>query len=78
MSDEEMLKRIEDTLQEIRPNMQMDGGDVFINSLNGGVIELKFEGACVRSPISFFAIKEDIEQRLRDQVPELPEIVTVR
>lgn len=77
MSDEQVLKKIESFLQEIRPNMQMDGGDIEFVSYQEGTVFLRLLGACANCPMSFYTLKYYIEERLKEELSDVQEVVTV-
>ncbi|NRB21138.1 NifU family protein [Candidatus Dependentiae bacterium] len=77
MSDETLLRQIEDVLDEIRPNIQMDGGDVKFIRFDDGVVYVKLEGACVGCPAATQTLKFGIEESLKDQVSEVREVIAV-
>lgn len=60
---------------EIRPAVAMDGGDVQFQSYDNGVLTLKLVGACSGCPSSLMTLKMGIERRLREDVPELQEVI---
>ena len=68
--------RIEAVLESLRPAIRSDGGDVELVdwSEDIGHVEVRLMGACESCPISMFTLREGIERRLRDAVPE---VVTV-
>lgn len=61
--------------EEIRPAVASDGGDVQFQTYIGGVLTLKLVGACSGCPSSLMTLKMGIERRLREDVPELLEVV---
>ena len=77
MTQEAILKSIQDVLEELRPNIQMDGGDVEFVSLVDGVVSLRLHGACATCPLSLYTLKLGIEERLKEHVPEIVEVVAV-
>lgn len=77
MTNEQLLRKIEDVLQDIRPNIQMDGGDIEFVSFNDGVVAVRLQGACVSCPLSLYTLKLGIEERLKEQVPDVVEVIAV-
>lgn len=76
MSDSEaVIRRILDF--EIRPAVASDGGDVVFHSYEGGVLTLKLVGSCSGCPSSLMTLKMGIERRLKEDVPELTEVVSL-
>jgi Fe-S cluster biogenesis protein NfuA len=77
MTNEQILARIKGVLEDLRPNIQMDGGDIEFVSYVDGVVSLKLQGACASCPLSVYTIKLGIEERLREFVPEVIEVIAV-
>jgi Fe-S cluster biogenesis protein NfuA len=77
MTNEMVLSRIDHVLQEMRPNIQMDGGDIEYVSFRNGVVSLRLHGACASCPLSMYTLKLGIEERLKESVPEVVEVVAV-
>lgn len=69
--------KIIEILEEIRPYIQSDGGDVEFVDFEGGRVRLRLQGACTTCPSSILTLKMGIENALREQVPEVQEVVTV-
>ncbi len=67
------VERIEDVLATVRPAIQMDGGDVeFVDFDEGeGLVTVRLMGHCVGCPMSLATLKQGIEARLRQAVPEV-------
>jgi Fe-S cluster biogenesis protein NfuA len=69
--------RITAILEEIRPYLQQDGGDMEFVRFEDGIVYLRLQGACGTCPSSVMTLKMGIENALRDQVPEVQEVRTV-
>ena len=71
--------RIQEILDQIRPALHADGGDVeFLGfDQSDGVVHLRLMGACESCPISMLTLKEGIERRIRSTVPEVTEVMAV-
>jgi Fe-S cluster biogenesis protein NfuA len=72
-TQEVVIRQILD--EEIRPAVASDGGDVQFESYNEGVLKLKLVGACSGCPSSLMTLKMGIERRLREDIPELVEVI---
>ena len=70
-----MREKVEAALNEIRPSLLADGGDVELLDVNDGVVTLKLTGACSGCPMAAMTLKFGIEQALKQQVPEVKEVV---
>jgi len=70
--------RIEKALEKIRPALQADGGDVeFVDVSEDGVVQVRLTGACGGCPMSQMTLKMGIERMLKQEVPEVKEVVGV-
>ncbi|MHC5011763.1 MAG: NifU family protein [Planctomycetota bacterium] len=65
-------------LEEIRPYIQSDGGDIEFVSFENGRVSLRLQGACTTCPSSVMTLRMGIENALREQVPEVQEVVHVQ
>lgn len=74
----EAEKRIRQVLEtEIRPAVAMDGGDISLDRYENGVAYMHMQGSCAGCPSSQMTLKQGIESRLREIVPDLVEVVPV-
>lgn len=62
---------------EIRPAVAMDGGDITFEKFQDGIVFLHMQGACAGCPSSTATLKMGIENRLREKIPEIIEVVAV-
>lgn len=72
-----MENQIKETLEKIRPFLQRDGGDVEFVAYEDGVVKVKLQGACSGCPGAQMTIKMVIEKMLKEQFPEVKEVVGV-
>ena len=74
-----MLKeKVEKALESIRPALQADGGNVeLVDVTDEGVVKVKLTGACGCCPMSTYTLKMGIEQRLKEEIPEVKEVEQV-
>ncbi len=72
-----MQDKVEEVLDKIRPNLIRDGGNVELVSVNDGTVEVKLTGACAGCPMSTLTLKMGIEQILKQEIPEVKEVVAV-
>lgn len=73
-----MEEKVKATLDAIRPSLQADGGDVELVGVEDGVVKVKLTGACAGCPMSTLTLKNGIERILKQQVPEVKEVVAVK
>jgi Fe-S cluster biogenesis protein NfuA len=72
-----MRDKVEAALAQIRPTLQADGGDVELVDVTDGVVKLQLTGACSGCPMSTMTLKKGIERVLKEQIPEIKEVVAV-
>lgn len=71
-------RRIIDILDaEIRPAVNMDGGDITFHSYSNGVVTLHLQGSCSSCPSSIMTLKMGVENRLKSMIPEVREVVQI-
>lgn len=73
-----LVQRIRRVLDdEIRPAVARDGGDIVFVGFHEGVVELQMRGACSGCPSAAATLKMAVESRLREEIPEVREVVAV-
>ncbi|MGF1491043.1 MAG: NifU family protein [Microcoleaceae cyanobacterium] len=69
---------VETVLDELRPYLMADGGNVEVVELDGPVVRLRLQGACGSCPSSTMTLKMGIERRLKEKIPEIAEVMAVQ
>ena len=72
-----MRDKVEEVLNKIRPSLMRDGGNVELVDVNDGTVKVKLTGACAGCPMSTLTLKMGIERILKQEVPEVKEVVAV-
>ena len=73
-----MRDKVQQALDSIRPFLQADGGDVELVDVNDeGVVFVRLTGACGGCPMSQITLKAGIEERVKEQVPEVTSVEAV-
>ncbi len=73
-----MLEEVKSVLDQIRPALQADGGDVeLVEVTTDGIVKVKLVGACGHCPMSTMTLKNGIEKTLKQKVPGVKEVVGV-
>lgn len=72
-----MQDKVKDVLDKVRPYLVRDGGNVELVSIEGGTVKVKLVGACAGCPHSKMTLKNGIERILKQEVPEVKEVVAV-
>jgi Fe-S cluster biogenesis protein NfuA len=73
-----MRERVEKALDKIRPMLMADGGNVdLVEVTNDGIVKLKLTGTCGCCPMSQMTLKNGIEKLLKEELPEIKEVVAI-
>ena len=70
-------ENVETVLNELRPYLVADGGNVELVDLDGPIVNLRLQGACSSCPSSTMTLKMGIERKLREKIPEITEVNSV-
>lgn len=68
-------ENVELVLDEMRPYLQSDGGNVRLAEIDGPVVKLELQGACGTCPSSSMTMKMGLERKLRERIPEIAEVI---
>ena len=78
ITDKTILSKIEVALEEIRPFLEADGGDInFIELTDNWVVKVKLVGACSSCNISMMTLKNGVEMAVKRAVPEVKEVIEI-
>jgi len=72
-----MKEQVEKVLEQIRPFLRADGGDVELVEVNEGVVKVRLQGACSGCQMSLITLKDGIERILKRELPEVKEVLAV-
>ena len=73
-----MKEEVQKLLEEIRPALQADGGDVeLVEVTDDGIVKVRLRGACGSCPMSQMTLKMGIEKRIKEAIPAIKEVVSV-
>ena len=77
-AEPQVLNKIEEALDSLRPYLQADGGDVEVVGLtNENVLQIRLLGNCEQCPMSYMTMKAGLEEAIRKVLPELKELRAV-
>lgn len=69
-------EKVKTALQDVRPSLQADGGDVeFVSVSDDGIVKVKLTGACGSCPMATMTLKMGVEAHLKKVVPGVTEVV---
>jgi len=72
-----MQDKVKDVLDKVRPYLVRDGGNVELVGIDGGTVKVRLVGACAGCPLSKQTLKNGIEKILKQEIPEVKEVVAV-
>jgi Fe-S cluster biogenesis protein NfuA len=72
-----MEDQVKAVLEEVRPRLQADGGDVEFVSMEDGEVRVRLKGACGGCPMAAITLKQGIERTLKEKVPGVSSVVAV-
>lgn len=75
---EPIESRVQKAIQELRPNLQADGGDIELLGVEKGVVKVKLKGACAGCPMSSMTIQWGVERFLKKKIPEVVKVEAVQ
>ncbi len=72
-----MREKVEAALEKIRPALKADGGGVELVDVKDGVVTVRLTGACGSCPMSTMTLRMGVERVIKEEVPEIKELVAV-
>ena len=72
-----MTEDIKKAIEEIRPGLQADGGDIELVDVQEGVVKVRLKGACAGCPMSQLTLTNFVERRLKEKVPTIKKVEAV-
>lgn len=69
--------QVREALELLRPAIQMDGGDIQLQSVSGSTVTVRLLGTCGTCPISPVTLKHGVERILNERVPGITEVVAI-
>ena len=74
-NQEEVVTKVKEVIDKLRPYLQNDGGDVQFKRFENGVVYVKLIGACSSCPMATMTLQDGIENALINEVPEVIKVV---
>ena len=75
---EEITKKVQNVISQIRPYLQQDGGDIeFIEYTDDNVVNVKLLGACGSCPYSTMTLKNGVETAMKKAIPEVKSVEAI-
>ncbi len=77
MSTEELKINVEIALQEIRPYLEADGGNISLIDVTSDTVSVRLEGACIGCSINQMTLKNGVEATIKMQAPQIKQVIEV-
>ncbi len=81
MTDEqraEIIAKVENVIQQIRPYLQQDGGDIeFVELTDNNIVNVELKGACGSCPYSLMTLKSGVETAMKKAIPEINSVQAI-
>ena len=78
MTDQELTQKVEDALEEIRPFLKSDGGDISLLGIDQGkIVRVQLEGACVACSVNQMTLKSGVELTIKKHAPQIESVINV-
>lgn len=78
MSNSEITQKVQESIEQIRPFLQNDGGDISLVEVTDDlIVKVKLLGACGSCPYSIMTLKNGVEQAIKRDLPQIKEVVAV-
>jgi Fe-S cluster biogenesis protein NfuA len=77
MTAEETLNNVEKALDEIRPFLISDGGNIKLLSIEKNIVKVQLEGACTGCSVNQMTLKNGVEATIRKYVPQIVEVINI-
>ncbi|WP_347373317.1 NifU family protein [Aequorivita sp. Q41] len=78
MTTQELNTKVEEALDEIRPFLQNDGGDISLISIEDGkIVNVQLQGACVGCSVNQMTLKSGVEMTIKKFAPQIEKVINV-
>jgi Fe-S cluster biogenesis protein NfuA len=77
MTTKETIENVEKALDEIRPFLMSDGGNIKLLSIEDFIVKVQLEGACTGCSVNQMTLKNGVEATIKKYVPHIKEVINV-
>lgn len=78
MANTELFDNIEKALEEIRPYLLTDGGNISLISVKDDTVKVKFQGNCVACNVNQMTLKNGVEATIKKYAPQINKVIEVK
>ena len=77
MNKQLLEKKVETALDEIRPFLNSDGGDISLLSIDKNIVRVQLKGNCVNCSVNQMTLKNGVEMTIKKHAPQIKEVISV-
>jgi len=77
MTADVLLQQVEKALEEIRPFLQSDGGDIALEGIEGNTVKVRLMGACVGCSVNQMTSKSGVELTIKKYAPQIEQVINL-
>ena len=77
MNEQELRVNVENALQEIRPYLEADGGNISLVEITDGTVIVQLEGACLGCSVNQMTLKNGVEATIKKYVPHIEQVINI-
>lgn len=77
MEAEELKINVENALQEIRPYLQADGGNISLVEISNNIVHIQLEGNCLGCAVNQMTLKNGVEETIKRHAPQILQVIEV-
>jgi Fe-S cluster biogenesis protein NfuA len=70
-------REVREALEDVRPHLQADGGDLEFVGIENGVVKVRLKGACAGCPMSQMTVKWGVETYLKKKIPGIKAVEAI-
>ena len=77
MSKPNLKEKVENALEEIRPFLKNDGGDISLIEIKNNTVKVRLEGACTSCSVNQMTLKTGVEMTIKKHAPEIQNVINI-
>ena len=77
MTAQETVENVEKALEEIRPFLMSDGGNIKLLSIEDEIVKIQLEGACIGCSVNQMTLKNGVEATIKKYAPQIVEVINI-
>lgn len=78
MADKELIEKVKEVIDQIRPYLEADGGNIaFVEITDDLIVKVELQGACRSCPMSLMTLKSGVEQAIKKALPQIKAVEAI-